>query len=173
MADYRYPSQTTHELTGHKKTVSYLEFLSDTDIVSASTDSELRRWDYHKLTTTKQYKGHVNEKNFVGLSINGDYIVCGSENNRCFVYEKSFGRPSLEYKFTIPRSVLVSAHLVHLSWCDVVGAVGDLGAVGNLGDRSDLGAVGDLSAVCDLGDSGAVGYLGAVDVFGALGAVAA
>lgn len=107
MADYRYPSQTTHELTGHKKTVSYLEFLSDTDIVSASTDSELRRWDYHKLTTTKQYKGHVNEKNFVGLSINGDYIVCGSENNRCFVYEKSFGRPSLEYKFTIPRSVLL------------------------------------------------------------------
>ena len=43
----------------------------------SSTDSELRQWDYQSGSTIKQYRGHVNEKNFVGLSINGDYIVCG------------------------------------------------------------------------------------------------
>ena len=44
-----------------------------------STDSELRRWDYGLTRTTKVYHGHVNEKNFVGLSAhaNGDYIACG------------------------------------------------------------------------------------------------
>ena len=44
-----------------------------------STDSELRRWDYGLTRTTKVYHGHVNEKNFVGLSAHasGDYIACG------------------------------------------------------------------------------------------------
>ena len=35
MADSRNPSRTIHELTGHRKTVSYLEFISDSNIVSA------------------------------------------------------------------------------------------------------------------------------------------
>ena len=35
-------------------------------------------------------------------------VLCaGSENNRCFVFEKSFGKPLLEYKFNTSRSLLV------------------------------------------------------------------
>ena len=47
--------------------------------VPRSTDSELRRWDYGISRTTKVYQGHVNEKNFVGLSVHasGNYIACG------------------------------------------------------------------------------------------------
>lgn len=33
-------------------------------------------------------KGHTNEKNFVGLSVNSEYIACGSETNEVFVYHK-------------------------------------------------------------------------------------
>lgn len=33
-------------------------------------------------------KGYVNEKNFVGLIVNSEYIVCGSELNEVFVYYK-------------------------------------------------------------------------------------
>lgn len=34
------------------------------------------------------FKGHTNEKNFVGLSVNSEYIACGSETNEVFVYHK-------------------------------------------------------------------------------------
>ena len=30
----------------------------------------------------------MNEKNFVGLATDGDYITCGSENNGLYVYYK-------------------------------------------------------------------------------------
>ena len=32
--------------------------------------------------------GHSNEKNFVGLATDGDYITCGSENNSLYMYYK-------------------------------------------------------------------------------------
>jgi len=31
---------------------------------------------------------HTNEKNFVGLAVNSEYIACGSETNEVFVYHK-------------------------------------------------------------------------------------
>ena len=30
----------------------------------------------------------MNEKNFVGLATDGDYITCGSENNGLYIYYK-------------------------------------------------------------------------------------
>lgn len=33
-------------------------------------------------------RGHTNEKNFVGLSVNSEYIGCGSVTNEVFVYHK-------------------------------------------------------------------------------------
>ncbi len=38
--------------------------------------------------------GHVNEKNFVGLSVSADgYIACGSEKNAVCVYTKALPSP--------------------------------------------------------------------------------
>lgn len=34
------------------------------------------------------YRGHTNEKNFVGLTVNSEYIACGSETNEVFIYHK-------------------------------------------------------------------------------------
>ena len=34
------------------------------------------------------FTGHQNEKNFVGLATDGEYIACGSENNSLYLYYK-------------------------------------------------------------------------------------
>lgn len=43
--DLRNIHQPLHVFTGHKKTVSYVKFLSNNELASASTDSTLRLWD--------------------------------------------------------------------------------------------------------------------------------
>ncbi|XP_059276309.1 protein SPA1-RELATED 2 isoform X3 [Lycium ferocissimum] len=76
-------------LAGHEKAVSYAKFLDAETLISASTDNSLKIWDLNK-TNSSGYsadscvltlKGHTNEKNFVGLSVNNGYITCGSETN--------------------------------------------------------------------------------------------
>ncbi|CAN4077609.1 unnamed protein product [Withania somnifera] len=94
-------------LAGHEKAVSYAKFLDAETLVSASTDSSLKIWDLNK-TNSSGYstdacvltlKGHTNEKNFVGLSVNNGYITCGSETNEVFAYYKSLPMPITSYKF--------------------------------------------------------------------------
>ena len=43
--DLRNPSAPVHIFGGHKKAVSYVKFLSNNELASASTDSTLRLWD--------------------------------------------------------------------------------------------------------------------------------
>lgn len=43
--DLRNISQPLHVFTGHKKAVSYVKFLTNNELASASTDSTLRLWD--------------------------------------------------------------------------------------------------------------------------------
>ena len=43
--DLRNISSPLHVFSGHKKAVSYVKFLSETELASASTDSTLRLWD--------------------------------------------------------------------------------------------------------------------------------
>jgi E3 ubiquitin-protein ligase RFWD2 len=61
--------------------VSYVRWLSDSEVVSASTDSTLRLWDAAGCAPVRTLAGHVNEKNFVGLSVDAEFIACGSETN--------------------------------------------------------------------------------------------
>ena len=61
--------------------------------MSASTDSTLRLWNIEQHTMTRLFEGHLNEKNFVGLSADGEFIACGSELNevrRCLSQERGF-----------------------------------------------------------------------------------
>lgn len=75
---------------GHKKAVSYVKFLNTHEIISAGTDGQLKLWDVNKppFCLRSFVGGHVNEKNFVGLATNGDYIACGSEDNSLCIYYK-------------------------------------------------------------------------------------
>ena len=62
--------------------------------------------------------GHVNEKNFVGLATDGDYITCGSENNGLYVYYK--GRIKLNIS-NLPFSVSTFPHIKHiLTFCKLL-----------------------------------------------------
>ena len=62
--------------------MSYVRFQGANRLVSASTDSTLRLWDLEGSGSARAvYDGHINDKNFVGLSTEGDFVACGSETN--------------------------------------------------------------------------------------------
>ncbi|XP_027170139.1 protein SPA1-RELATED 4 isoform X1 [Coffea eugenioides] len=94
-------------LIGHNKTVSYVKFIDSTTLVSASTDNTLKLWDLSMCTARvldcplQSFTGHLNVKNFVGLSVSDGYIATGSETNEVFVYHKALPMPALSYKFNI------------------------------------------------------------------------
>ena len=58
-----------------------MRYLNSRELVSASTDSTLRLLDTARQRAVRTYSGHMNEKNFVGLSSSGDFMACGSETN--------------------------------------------------------------------------------------------
>ncbi|CAI7763682.1 unnamed protein product [Closterium sp. NIES-54] len=114
-------------LPGHSRAVSYVAFADPLTLVSASTDNTLRVWDLREvlgsagdgsvmgLQQQQQQRhpgqgsmapcvltlsGHVNEKNFVGLSVSeSGYIACGSENNSAYVYHRSVPAPITCHRF--------------------------------------------------------------------------
>uniref|UniRef100_T1JKE0 RING-type domain-containing protein n=1 Tax=Strigamia maritima TaxID=126957 RepID=T1JKE0_STRMM len=104
--DLRNPRQPLAVFKGHRKAVSYAKFLNPEEIVTASTDSQLKLWNVNKNNCLKSFKGHTNEKNFVGLATDGDYIVCGSENNSLYIYYKGLSKQLLSFKFDTIRNVL-------------------------------------------------------------------
>lgn len=91
---------------GHKKAVSYVKFLNPTELVSASTDSQLKLWDISRPHCLRSFKGHLNEKNFVGLATDGDYVACGSENNALYIYYKGLSKQVLTFRFDVVRNIL-------------------------------------------------------------------
>ena len=74
--DLRNPKIPIFTFKGHKKAASYVRFLNSNQFISASTDCSLKSWliqesiDKDTSEIVQTYTGHVNEKNFVGLSIN-------------------------------------------------------------------------------------------------------
>ncbi|XP_033643605.1 E3 ubiquitin-protein ligase COP1-like isoform X1 [Asterias rubens] len=104
--DLRYPKQPLNVFKGHKKAVSYTKFVNSEEIVSASTDSQLKLWSVDKPHCTRTFRGHTNDKNFVGLAANDDYIACGSENNSLYLYYKGLSKQLVTFKFDTVRSVL-------------------------------------------------------------------
>lgn len=84
---------------GHKKAVSYVKFLNTNEIISASTDSQLKLWNVNSPPySLRSFVGHVNEKNFVGLATDGDYIACGSEDNALYIYYKGLSKQLFSFR---------------------------------------------------------------------------
>uniref|UniRef100_A0A0M3IIP0 WD_REPEATS_REGION domain-containing protein n=1 Tax=Ascaris lumbricoides TaxID=6252 RepID=A0A0M3IIP0_ASCLU len=125
--DLRNTSKAVNVFRGHRKAVSYVKYCNENEVVSASTDSNLRLWDVNTGKCIRTMKGHQNEKNFVGLATDGSHIVCGrqiifacwftpfpeppldfgtpefkqigSENNQLYVYYKGLSDPLMCYDF--------------------------------------------------------------------------
>ena len=91
--DVRHTAAPLHVFSGHGKAVSYVKFVSTTELASASTDGTLRLWNVGETAQglTRTLVGHTNEKNFVGLSVTSEYVACGSETNEVYVYYKVRG----------------------------------------------------------------------------------
>lgn len=109
--DIRKADRELQVFSGHKKAVSYVKFLNANTLVSASTDSQLKMWkcgneQSGKTFAEASFTGHQNEKNFVGLATDGDYIACGSEDNSLYVYYKGLERPLIKYRFEVARTIL-------------------------------------------------------------------
>ena len=104
--DIRHTKRALDIFKGHKKAVSYAKFVGKEEIVSASTDSELRLWQAGTTPCVRTFRGHTNDKNFVGLATNGDYVACGSEDNSLYVYYKGLSSSLLTYRFNVVKSVL-------------------------------------------------------------------
>ncbi|KAJ7964794.1 E3 ubiquitin-protein ligase COP1 [Quillaja saponaria] len=100
--DLRNISRPLHVFSGHRKAVSYVNFLSNNELASALTDSTLRLWDVKENLPVRSFRGHTNEKNFVGLTVNSEYIACGSETNEVFVYHKEIAKPVTWHRFGSP-----------------------------------------------------------------------
>lgn len=84
---------------GHKKAVSYVKFLNTNEIISASTDSQLKLWNVNQPPyCLRSFVGHINEKNFVGLATDGDYIACGSEDNALYIYYKGLSKQLFNFR---------------------------------------------------------------------------
>lgn len=95
-------------LTDCQRAVSYTRFMDRDTILCASTDNSIRSWDIRSVTENgklkevptmaaetlhhvSKYTGHVNERNFVGLSVHPDgYIATGSEDNTVYCYYRAF-----------------------------------------------------------------------------------
>ncbi|MCL7024782.1 hypothetical protein MKW94_011560 [Papaver nudicaule] len=94
-------------LAGHGRAVSYVKFLDHETLVSASTDNTLKLWDLNQTISgavstnacSLTFKGHTNEKNFVGLAVSDGYISCGSETNEVYSYYKSLSMPVTSHQF--------------------------------------------------------------------------
>jgi len=93
--DIRNAKRVWECIKGHKKAISYVKFRNRFEFVSASTDNTLKLWSINphsveipsnqlsnaksneKVQLIRTYSGHLNERNFAGLSINkdGDFIL--------------------------------------------------------------------------------------------------
>ena len=52
--------------------------------ITSSTDSQLKLWTTSKSNSVRTFNGHINEKNFVGLATDGDYVACGMYTHGVF-----------------------------------------------------------------------------------------
>lgn len=112
--DLRAPRSPLYVFSEHHKAVSFVRFMSPTELVSASTDSTLKLWSLKpgpadtagagpgasaKPGLVRTFRGHTNDKNFVGLSVTRDYMACGSEDNTVYTYYKALPTPFLTHRF--------------------------------------------------------------------------
>ncbi|PNH00667.1 Protein SPA1-RELATED 2, partial [Tetrabaena socialis] len=103
------------ELRGHTRPASYCRFLGGGQLVTAATDATVALWELGGAAAgngalgaigdggaaaaggapQRVFRGHSNEKNFVGLSVRAadGLVACGSECGSAFAYHTSWAAP--------------------------------------------------------------------------------
>lgn len=112
--DLRHVQSPLATVQGHSRAISYVRFLGcGRRLLTASTDNALKLWDIATLINSPRkqlvvadmtFTGHVNEKNFVGLSVTDEgYIATGSEDNTVVAYHASLSLPVARHSFSSPN----------------------------------------------------------------------
>lgn len=99
--DLRNTRQPLQVFKSHSRPVSYVKFMSPTQLISASVDSTVKMWNLSDMSLERTFEGHLNDNNFVGLSVTEDYIACGSEENAVYCYYKAIPRPFTAFPFSL------------------------------------------------------------------------
>lgn len=168
--DLRNMSKALCVFKGHKKAVSYVKFLNSNEIISASTDSQLKLWNVNQPPyCLRSFVGHVNEKNFVGLATDGDYIACGSEDNALYIYYKGLSKPLFNFRIDSCSTGNVNSNgMIGSSLRGSIGAgSGGSSAVGVGGGSGGGGNAGSNSGISSnaVGSSGISGTASETDRF--------
>lgn len=97
--DLRNARQPLHVFQDHNATVSYVRFMSESELVSGCPDSTVRLWDVSRMEHVRTFSSHLNQRRFVGLSVTSDYIAVGSETGDVYAYYKNSRQPIARYHF--------------------------------------------------------------------------
>ena len=87
--DLRNISQPLYVFGGHKKAVSYVKFLSNNELASASTDSTLRLWDVKENLPVSRLSHILEFIRFINCE-QGCYISQGSRSGQGILLATSF-----------------------------------------------------------------------------------
>lgn len=89
--------------SGHVRTVTYVRFAGGGRVVTSGVDGRHRMWEVESGREVRVYRGHVNERSFVGMDVyrghvssgvhGGGLIGCGSESGEVYVYDMRWGEP--------------------------------------------------------------------------------
>jgi len=149
--DLRRAGEPLRTLLGHSKAVAYVRWLGDTQLVSASTDNSLRLWEVGADglagggACVRAFRGHSNERNFIGLSCEGPFIACGSETHEVFVYHRDMPRPCMRFSWPQPAAPALPAAGQQPDQAAAQGGAVGAGAVAQ-GGAAGAGAAGAAAA---------------------------
>ena len=104
--DLRNPRVPTKTFKGHNRTVSGARFTSEDELMTCSIDGQILLWKIENEEPAGSFKGHKNEKNFIGLASNGDFIAAGSEDDKVYMYHKAMQKPLASFQFEDQERIL-------------------------------------------------------------------
>lgn len=65
-----------------------------------ASPASVQRPSFRGAQLIRTFSGHLNERNFVGLTGEGDYLATGSEGHEVVIYHRSLPQPALRFSFT-------------------------------------------------------------------------
>ncbi|KAH7669484.1 E3 ubiquitin-protein ligase RFWD2 protein [Dioscorea alata] len=92
-------------MRGHGRAVTYVKFVGEGRVVTSGADGSHRLWRRRDGEEggkeERVYRGHENERSFVGMEVwrGGGLIGCGSESDEVYVYDLRWGEPVWVEKF--------------------------------------------------------------------------
>ncbi|CAL9073718.1 WD repeat-containing protein RUP2-like [Musa acuminata AAA Group] len=114
-------------LGGHGRAVTYVRFAqSGRSVVTSGTDGSHRLWEWAEGREVRAYRGHVNSRSFVGMSVwrGAGLVGSGSESNEVFVYDLRWKEPIWVREFG-PRREEGGAFVGAVSWRQAVSGPGE------------------------------------------------